>query len=462
MLEIHSTDDLARMFSLYSNIPESLPPIASIVKSHIIDLGNKFLNQAKGEQKANAQQSRKQYVENLMKTHEQYLDLVTTCFKANAIFHKALKEAFETIVNQKIGRCTTAEMLADYADLVLKKGGLRLTEIKLQETLDNIVRLFTYLSDKDMFSEFYRKQLSKRLLLRRSASDEDEKNMIGKLKMRCGAQFTSKLEGMINDIRSGDEHQVAFQDHLREKDVNLGVDFSVTILTTGFWPTYQKEEMKLPQKMTKCLETFGEYYLSKTQNRQISWIHQLGSVTLTGHFDRRRIDLEVSTLQAAILLLFNEKKIWVIQDMINRLGITPDQAKANLRSLVSGKFKILQKNPSEGYRVTHQMRVNRRFQSQLRRIRVPNAIMRTSNKERKQANESIQEERKYVLEAYIVRVMKSRKTLSHAQLVQEVTKQVLKLFTPNPRHIKQRIGDLISRDYLTRDPEQSNVYHYVA
>ena len=48
-------------------------------------------------------------------------------------------------------------------------------DTKLQESLDNIVKLFSYLADKDMFSEFYRKQLSKRLLLQRSASDEWEK-----------------------------------------------------------------------------------------------------------------------------------------------------------------------------------------------------------------------------------------------------------------------------------------------
>ncbi len=43
--------------------------------------------------------------------------------------------------------------------------------------------------------EFYRNFLSKRLLQQKSASTEAEKLVISKLKMRCGAQFTSKLEG---------------------------------------------------------------------------------------------------------------------------------------------------------------------------------------------------------------------------------------------------------------------------
>ncbi len=63
---------------------------------------------------------------------------------------------------------------------------------------------------QDMFAEFYRKQLAKRLLLNRSASDDDERSLITKLKYRCGAQFTSKLEGMLTDINVSRDSQNQF------------------------------------------------------------------------------------------------------------------------------------------------------------------------------------------------------------------------------------------------------------
>jgi hypothetical protein len=56
-----------------------------------------------------------------------------------------------------------------------------------------VVNLFMYLHDKDLFAEIYRNQLAKRLLNQRSSSDDWEKLMIGKLKHRCGAQFTGKV-----------------------------------------------------------------------------------------------------------------------------------------------------------------------------------------------------------------------------------------------------------------------------
>lgn len=50
-----------------------------------------------------------------------------------------------------------------------------------------------------MFEAFYKKDFAKRLLMDKSSSIDVEKSMIAKLKAECGAQYTSKLEGMFKD-----------------------------------------------------------------------------------------------------------------------------------------------------------------------------------------------------------------------------------------------------------------------
>ena len=40
--------------------------------------------------------------------------------------------------------------------------------------------------------------------------------MICKLKSMCGAQFTAKMEGMLNDLAVGSEHSVAFEKYCKE------------------------------------------------------------------------------------------------------------------------------------------------------------------------------------------------------------------------------------------------------
>ena len=52
---------------------------------------------------------------------------------------------------------------------------------------------------KDVFEAFYKKDFAKRLLMDKSSSIDVEKSMIAKLKAECGAQYTSKLEGMFKD-----------------------------------------------------------------------------------------------------------------------------------------------------------------------------------------------------------------------------------------------------------------------
>ena len=73
----------------------------------------------------------------------------------------------------------------------------------------------------------------------------------------------------------------------------------------------------------------------------------------------------------------------------------------------------------------------------------------------------VEDQRKFVLEACLVRVMKARKVLSHPEVLVEVTRQVTS-FQPQPKAIKAAIESLIEREYLERDQGDSKLYKYLA
>jgi hypothetical protein len=77
-------------------------------------------------------------------------------------------------------------------------------------------------------------------------------------------------------------------------------------------------------------------------------------------------------------------------------------------------------------------------------------------------NKAIELQRRHQMDAAIVRIMKTRKTLRHNLLVAEVIQQLSARFKPKPNDIKKRIEALIEQEYLERDNADRGVYNYLA
>ena len=152
--------------------------------------------------------------------------------------------------------------------------------------------------------------------------------MLGKLKLRCGAQFTGKMEGMLNDLSIGLDHAKSFEEHCKSSEIkaHLGkAEFAVQVLTTGYWPSYRALDVVLPPVMSKCTQIFKEFYDVKTTHRRLQWIHTLGNVNIKGTYGKKTYDFQVVTLQAIVLIQFNvDSKIILFTDLLNDLNIPED------------------------------------------------------------------------------------------------------------------------------------------
>lgn len=73
-----------------------------------------------------------------------------------------------------------------------------MTEQEIEGILDKTMVLFRFLQEKDVFERYYKQHLAKRLLLNKSVSDDSEKNMISKLKVKISIiLFISELALLI-------------------------------------------------------------------------------------------------------------------------------------------------------------------------------------------------------------------------------------------------------------------------
>jgi cullin 1 len=273
LLQNDKSEDLSRMFRLFQRVPEGLPPIATLVKGHIETMGHEVVNNREAEiqnEPKKESTSDPSFVKALLALHDKYRGVVNNEFAGNALFQKALKEAFVEFINRGVGKFSSAEYMSTFCDRILKTGGEKMSDAQVEEYLEKVVQIFSYLTDKDLFAEIYRNQLSKRLLNQRSASDDAERLMIQKLKLQCGAQFTGKMEGMLNDLAIGADHQGDFEKHIKATAADTSMEsFSVQVLTTGYWPTYKTMEVNLPPSMVKCTQLFKDYYDKKTSHRRL-------------------------------------------------------------------------------------------------------------------------------------------------------------------------------------------------
>lgn len=494
-------EDLARMFRLFSRVEDGLQPIAAMVKTHITKAGEDIVSTRSAAvaiaKKDNA--SDPTLVKSLLLLHEQYRDLIAGQFDGHNLFQKALKEAFEVFVNHDVGNVTNAELMSTFCDRILKPGGDKLSEQQVEEQLEKVVQLFSYLSDKDLFAEIFRNQLAKRILDGRSTSDDAERSMISKLKLRCGAQFTGKMEGMITDLSMGDDQRRKFKEHLSNpgamaaeaaakaaKKVTsvtatasastaivalpANLDFGVQVLTTGFWPTYELFDVTLPGEMAKCVEVFSAYYGQVTSHRQLKWVLSLGQATIRANM-KKPYDLVVTTLQAIALMNMDAIALtagapsgeedgpeWVTFDTLKqRTNMEDEVMKRVMHSLSCGKYKVLRKSTdSKGVSKNDKFKINTTFACPLRKVRIPMASLEKSHNPKR-----VEEDRSIAIEAAVVRIMKARKQLAHHLLVTEVIQQ-LHFFKPNPKVVKKRIEHLIDREYLERDEDSPNIYRYLA
>ncbi|KAG4133226.1 hypothetical protein ERO13_D08G083600v2 [Gossypium hirsutum] len=425
LLRDDKVEDLSRMYRLYCKIPRGLDPVANIFKPHITAEGTALVQQAEdatSNQASSAPGVQEQVlIRRTIELHDKYMAYVTDCFQNHTLFHKALKEAFEVFCNKTVTGNSSAELLATFCDNILKKGGSeKLSDEVIEETLEKVVKLLAYISDKDLFAEFYRKKLARRLLFDRSANDDHKRSILTKLKQQCGGQFTSKMEGMVTDLTLARENQANYEDYLRSNSAaHPGIDLTVTVLTTGFWPSYKSFDLNLPAEMVKCVEVFKGFYETKTKHRKLTWIYSLGTCHINGKFEQKIIELIVSTYQYKIL-----------------------SKEPNTKTISHGDY----------------FEFNSKFTDKLRRIKVPLPPV----DERKKVVEDVDKDRRYAIDAALVRIMKSRKVLGHQQLVSECVEQLSRMFKPDIKAIKKRMEDLITRDYLERDKENQNMFRYLA
>ncbi|XP_068715782.1 cullin-2-like [Montipora foliosa] len=458
MVNDENRADLARLYKLLKHIPRGLQAMVAELEEHITKTGLQSIKSVKVE---NGPQ---QYVDELLNIHRRFSDLIKETFRDDPAFISALDKACATIVNYKHDprrSSRSPELLAKYCDSVLKKSTKNLSDTELDERLGDIIIIFKYIDDKDIFQKFYSKMLAKRLIHTLSVSMDAEEGMISRLKHACGYEYTNKLHRMFTDISISADLNSEFNDFLSNANASLGVGFSLFVLQSGAWPLGQTSisPLSIPQELVKSVQMFEQFYNGKFNGRKLTWLQHLSTGEVKVNFLKRPYIITVTTFQMSVMLLFNDKTSLQFSDILEQTQLVDKELVRTLQSLVDVRI-ITMSEGSDPTRCTYSL--NMEFSSKRTKLKITTAVQRETSQDTEQTLSSVDDDRKMYLQAAIVRIMKSRKVLKHNSLMQEVISQSSARFTPSVAMIKKCIESLIDKQYLERREGMKDEYTYMA
>ncbi|KAG2155861.1 Cullin [Suillus bovinus] len=459
LLDFDKDEDLQRMYALLSRIPEGLEPLRKKFEEHVKKAGLAAVAKLLGEGSDGADSlDPKAYVDALLEVHRKNSDTVTRSFRGEAGFVASLDKACREFVNRNsaTGSSTTKspELLAKHADMLLRKNNKMAEEEDLEGALNRVMVLFKYIEDKDVFQTFYATKLSKRLIHGVSASDESEASMISKLKEACGFEYTNKLQRMFTDMSLSKDLTDQFKERMANHE-DMDINFSIMVLGTNFWPlSAPNNDFIIPPEILPTYDRFSKYYQTKHSGRKLTWLWNYSKNELRTNYLNQKYILMTSSYQMSVLLQYNKHDTLSLEELITATAISKDILSQVLTLLVKAKVLINEE--------TDQYDLNPNFKSKKIRVNLNQPIKAEVKAESSEVLKTVDEDRKYVIQATIVRIMKARKTMKNQPLIQEVISQISQRFAPKIPDIKKAIDTLLEKEYIERVDGTRDTFAYVA
>lgn len=461
-------DDFHQLYKLLSRVEGLLTPIQNTFQEYVKKQGLAAVESLAKENSENKADP-KAYVDTLLSVQSKYSEIVKTAFESNSELVKSLDTGCNVFINTnaistptKGSESKTPELLARYADQLLKKSSKTAEETDVDEALNGIMILFQYVDAKDSFEKFYKRLLSRRLVNNSSASEDAETNMVAKLKEVCGYDYTNKLQKMFQDMTTSNEMISEFKSTLSKEE--YPIDFQASVLAENYWPLPSlKWTYTMPKELHAIHERFQGFYNNKHTGRRLKWLWNFSKGELKANFfkgNKVGYTFTVSAYQLSILLPYNDKDSYT-WEQLQEITQLPDDILSNSLTFIL-KSKLLLKEPEDAKTEDKDTKFNLNFDFKQKKVRINlNLPMKTEQKqEADQTHKSIEEDRKFFLQAVIVRIMKARKELKHVSLVQETIEQSRKRFQPKVPEIKKSIDALVDKEYLERMDD--NKYRYLA
>ncbi len=446
----------------------------------------------------------KKFISELFILKQKFSVLISNSFENDPKIEQIVKSNLEKFVNSKN---ELSESLLNILHEEIKLSIKLKNNNNLIEFSEKFLVVFKLLNEKDLLEIEYRKALCKRILRNSVFMRDTESIFIDIMKKDSGSHFVMKMETMKNDLELSEKLNKEFRIKNTDKsqkitlinnlvnpfNINIAlnipnknqsinsllniskqrdIEFYVKVLTDSAWPVEKMLEdpknqnsCNLPFVLDNYIQEFTNFYYNKFKNRTLTWIHELSWAKIQAKFNQRQYTLIVSNYQMSILILFNSSNFLTFKDLIAKLGCSNcSSLKRHLFALVYANIlKISKKVKSEEIADEDIIYINKEFSHKEEKI-VLNVKNNNLNmnfiKKDNEVSHFILDDRKHQIDALIMKTLKNNKRMNFDNLKNIVIKSTSNYFCPEVSLIKNRLDNLIEREYIQRDSSQHDVFIY--
>ncbi|CAH8435157.1 unnamed protein product [Dicrocoelium dendriticum] len=236
--------------------------------------------------------------------------------------------------------------------------------------LDLLSMLVSIYGSKKAFLVEYKQLLSQRLLRQRSFHTARELRNLELLKLRFGEQNLVECEVMLKDIRDSKRVAALVSESMqrtptRSSNVLLPTKsessqargragdpptnentehpvatfpLSAYILSAHYWPELLNDRFKLPEGLRTTFDAYERSFQKFKGNRTLQWMHKLGLVNIELELGDRKVQMDVTPLQASIGYLFTTRRTWSLRDLAQDLETQVSTVRQALHIFVQSGF----------------------------------------------------------------------------------------------------------------------------
>lgn len=409
------------------------------------------------------------WIETVLKFRDQLLLVWKNSFDLNLMIEQTITFALRDFINGndkrgQVKKVNAPELLSVYMDYYIKQltksgtSSILKSGDPTEELINTSIQFLKYIKNKDAFEVYYANHFAKRFLNSKTSTKDTEEIILGSLSEELGVSSFDKVIKMNRDVITSQQINQDWKNYIRKKQDFIDIDLKICSVTD--WPkamtknSKEKDEISLkwPSSLEGAKIEFEEFYERKNSNRKLYW-STFGGILLKASLPTGTFIIDAGIIAGSILLTFNDNEELKYEEIKSLVGGDESELKRHLKSLLISKLLI---SKNEIFRLNDKVK----FKTRVVKIKT---IKKNDNEqeEEEEIKEDVRRIAKIRIEASIVRIMKSYKNCNFKDLVEELFKQITR-FNPQISMIKECIEDLIDKEYLKRDLEDHQLYHYIA